>query len=235
MSQTTTTSTTTATARYFVVSAPGHYGDRSRVWSSHRTLKAAKKAASGGGTTRRCPSWPTRWRRRGRGGWRRGCGPAMLPDSRHGPMLRRSRGSMRDSTGRRQTSGTRPSIRRCSTRHAWRPRCSSGCAAASAALARGRSIPTTPAPTPTSPWPKPSRRAHRQLDQSAPCCPARAPYGHLGSLRVRPCPPVQAGHLRRDERLPPALRHVQGRQAAAHRPSGRADSSRPLIPPRIVP
>jgi hypothetical protein len=49
MSQTTTTSTTTATARYFVVSAPGHYGDRSRVWSSHRTLKAAKKAASGGG------------------------------------------------------------------------------------------------------------------------------------------------------------------------------------------
>ena len=33
---------------YFVVPAPGHYGDRSRVLSSHRTLQAARKAAGSG-------------------------------------------------------------------------------------------------------------------------------------------------------------------------------------------
>lgn len=31
--------------RYFVVDAPGHYGDVTRVWSSHHTLPAALKAA----------------------------------------------------------------------------------------------------------------------------------------------------------------------------------------------
>ena len=33
---------------YFVVPAPGHYGDRTRVVSSHRTLAAAEKAATSG-------------------------------------------------------------------------------------------------------------------------------------------------------------------------------------------
>jgi hypothetical protein len=33
---------------YFVVPAPGHYGDRARVISSHRTLNAARKAAGKG-------------------------------------------------------------------------------------------------------------------------------------------------------------------------------------------
>jgi len=42
-----TTSTTTGTI-YFVVSAPGHYGDTTRVKSSHRSLEAAKKAARRG-------------------------------------------------------------------------------------------------------------------------------------------------------------------------------------------
>lgn len=35
-------------SRYFVVPAPGHYGDRATVISSHRTLAAAKKAAGPG-------------------------------------------------------------------------------------------------------------------------------------------------------------------------------------------
>ena len=39
---------TTNTASYFVVSAPGHYGDSTRVMSSHRTLKAALKARGEG-------------------------------------------------------------------------------------------------------------------------------------------------------------------------------------------
>ena len=33
---------------YFVVPAPGHYGDRARVTSSHRTLEAARRAAGSG-------------------------------------------------------------------------------------------------------------------------------------------------------------------------------------------
>lgn len=37
---------------YFVVPAPGHYGDRARVYSGHRTLAAAKKAARQGGIVR---------------------------------------------------------------------------------------------------------------------------------------------------------------------------------------
>lgn len=32
--------------QYFVVPAPGHYGDRARVSSSHATLAAAKRAAT---------------------------------------------------------------------------------------------------------------------------------------------------------------------------------------------
>lgn len=34
---------------YFVVPAPGYYGDRDRVMSSHSTLRLAKRAASGSG------------------------------------------------------------------------------------------------------------------------------------------------------------------------------------------
>ena len=33
---------------YFVTPAPGHYGDRARVISSHATLAAARKAATAG-------------------------------------------------------------------------------------------------------------------------------------------------------------------------------------------
>jgi hypothetical protein len=33
------------TTSYFVVLAPGHYGDSTRVISSHRTLAAARRAA----------------------------------------------------------------------------------------------------------------------------------------------------------------------------------------------
>jgi hypothetical protein len=33
---------------YIVVPAPGHYGDRTRVMSSHRTLRAALRAAGPG-------------------------------------------------------------------------------------------------------------------------------------------------------------------------------------------
>jgi hypothetical protein len=40
---------TTNETRYIVVPAPGHYGDRTRVLSSHRTVASARKAASGKG------------------------------------------------------------------------------------------------------------------------------------------------------------------------------------------
>lgn len=40
--------TATTVTAYFVVPAPGHYGDRSRVLSSHRTAKAARRAAGAG-------------------------------------------------------------------------------------------------------------------------------------------------------------------------------------------
>lgn len=33
---------------YFVVPAPGHYGDRARVVSAHKSLDAARRAAKGG-------------------------------------------------------------------------------------------------------------------------------------------------------------------------------------------
>ena len=36
------------TSKYFVVAAPGHYGDRARVVSSHATLDAARKRAKKG-------------------------------------------------------------------------------------------------------------------------------------------------------------------------------------------
>ena len=42
---------TTETA-FFVVPAPGRYGDRAKVVSSHRTLAAAKKAATPGWVAR---------------------------------------------------------------------------------------------------------------------------------------------------------------------------------------
>jgi hypothetical protein len=35
-------------SNYFIAPAPGHYGDRASVCSSHRTLDAAKKAATKG-------------------------------------------------------------------------------------------------------------------------------------------------------------------------------------------
>lgn len=38
----------TETKTYFVVAAPGHYGDRTRVISSHRSLVAAKRNATAG-------------------------------------------------------------------------------------------------------------------------------------------------------------------------------------------
>ena len=38
--------TTKASKRYFVVPAPGHYGDRARVYSSHDSLAAARRAAA---------------------------------------------------------------------------------------------------------------------------------------------------------------------------------------------
>lgn len=37
--------TTTDTTRYFVVPAPGHYGDSAPVLSAHRTMRAARRAA----------------------------------------------------------------------------------------------------------------------------------------------------------------------------------------------
>jgi hypothetical protein len=36
------------TTQYFVVPAPGHYGDRARVISAHATVAAAKRAATSG-------------------------------------------------------------------------------------------------------------------------------------------------------------------------------------------
>lgn len=47
---------------YFVVPAPGHYGDRARVISSHRTAAAARKAATSGyvarvGSLRKGQEW----------------------------------------------------------------------------------------------------------------------------------------------------------------------------------
>ena len=41
------------TTRYFIVPAPGHYGDRARVQSSHSTLALAWRAAIHGETVRR--------------------------------------------------------------------------------------------------------------------------------------------------------------------------------------
>ena len=38
---------------YFVVPAPGHYGDRARVLSAHYTLPAALRAASPGYVARK--------------------------------------------------------------------------------------------------------------------------------------------------------------------------------------
>lgn len=43
-----TMTTTKQQTTYFVVAAPGHYGDRTRVVSSHRSLAAAKKSATAG-------------------------------------------------------------------------------------------------------------------------------------------------------------------------------------------
>lgn len=40
------------TTQYFVVPAPGHYGDRATVLSSHATLKAAIRAAGAGYSVR---------------------------------------------------------------------------------------------------------------------------------------------------------------------------------------
>ena len=53
---------TTTNTNYFVVPAPGHYGDRARVLSSHATLAAARKAAGRGytvriGTLRKGDNW----------------------------------------------------------------------------------------------------------------------------------------------------------------------------------
>lgn len=36
---------------YIVVDAPGYYGDTGRVYSAHRTLAAARRAARPGGST----------------------------------------------------------------------------------------------------------------------------------------------------------------------------------------
>lgn len=38
--------------RFFVVPAPGRYGDKAKVYSSHRTLEAARKAAGETGVVR---------------------------------------------------------------------------------------------------------------------------------------------------------------------------------------
>ncbi len=38
--------------KYFVVPAPGHYGDRAQVYSSHRSFAAARKAAGSGAVIR---------------------------------------------------------------------------------------------------------------------------------------------------------------------------------------
>jgi hypothetical protein len=44
-----TEQTTDADTYYVVVDAPGHYGDRTRVMSTHRTLDAARRAAGKSG------------------------------------------------------------------------------------------------------------------------------------------------------------------------------------------
>lgn len=41
-----------ARERYFVVPAPGYYGDRAKVWSSHATIEAADQAAGKTGIVR---------------------------------------------------------------------------------------------------------------------------------------------------------------------------------------
>lgn len=46
--------TTSSAACYIVVSAPGYYGDTTRVMSSHRTARAALRAAGQGYVVRRC-------------------------------------------------------------------------------------------------------------------------------------------------------------------------------------
>jgi hypothetical protein len=48
--------------QYFVTPAPGHYGDRARVISSHSTLAAARRAATRGyvvrvGSLRKGAEW----------------------------------------------------------------------------------------------------------------------------------------------------------------------------------
>jgi len=48
--------------RFFVVPAPGHYGDRARVLSSHATMEAANRAAGIGyvirvGSLRKGAEW----------------------------------------------------------------------------------------------------------------------------------------------------------------------------------
>lgn len=45
--------TNQALAAFFVVPAPGHYGDTARVFSSHRSLAAALKAAGPGYVVRK--------------------------------------------------------------------------------------------------------------------------------------------------------------------------------------
>jgi len=42
-----------AKPQYFIVPAPGYYGDRARVISSHATLTAARRAATQGYIARR--------------------------------------------------------------------------------------------------------------------------------------------------------------------------------------
>lgn len=58
----TNTNTSRLATSYFLVAAPGHYGDRSTVFSSHRTLAAARRAAGRGyvvriGGLRRGDEW----------------------------------------------------------------------------------------------------------------------------------------------------------------------------------
>lgn len=38
--------------RFFVVPSPGRYGDKARVYSAHRTIEAARKAAGETGVVR---------------------------------------------------------------------------------------------------------------------------------------------------------------------------------------
>lgn len=41
-----------SSTKYFIVEAPGTYGDRGHIWSSHRTLAAAKKNCGTGSVVR---------------------------------------------------------------------------------------------------------------------------------------------------------------------------------------